>query len=95
MVTFAPRFEVPVTSSEVALVTAAFKSKLPVINTAPTAVLLPIVLPNCTVASELLLSVPLVSTVKSCAPLTMLEKVTALPAVVKVLAAPDKVTAPV
>jgi hypothetical protein len=73
----APRLEVPETAIDVApavapLPIAALRSKLPVINTAPTAVLLPTVLPNCTVAARLS---PLVvsMTVKSCAPLTVLD----------------------
>ena len=59
---------------------------------APTFVVSPTVLLKSTVASELLLSVPLVSTVKSWAPLTVPVKVTVSPVVVNVLAAPDNVT---
>ena len=96
----APKSDVPETLIEVAPAVLsdckilAFKSKLPVMMIAPTGVVPPTTPPNCTVAAEL---PPLfvVSTVKSCAPLTVLEKVTALPAVVKVLAAPNNVTAPV
>ena len=70
----------------------ASRSKLPVIMIAPTGVVSPTVLLKSTVASELKLSLPLVSTVKSCAPLTVPVKVTVSPEVVKVLAAPDNVT---
>jgi hypothetical protein len=98
VVTLAPRFDVPETLIEVAPAVlsdcriSALRSKLPVINTAPTGVVSPTVLLKSTVASELPLSVPLVSTVKSCAPLTVPVKVTVSPEVVKVLAAPDNVT---
>ena len=86
VVTSAPIVEAPSAAKLVAFVIAAFKSNIPLIEIAPTAVLLPIVPPNCTVAPVALL----VFIVKFCVPLIVAfdENVTASEEVVKVLAPP-------
>src|SRR6056300_2014076 len=88
VVTFAPKLEVEDTSNDVALVIAAFKSKVPVISITPKVLLPPIIPSNCN--SEAVTVRLLVSSVSE---LTVVSKVIWALVVVRVLL-PVTVTAP-